>query len=141
MRTHVELVSATSCAWAGTASGTSAPDTGLFMTPNSDIAQRPGMGAGKGFLAATESGELAVEIWKTDQTGAPTHDEGMVARGYEFDAVRAFFTIHEDRLDVYVYEDADRQSAHRLMVELDPRLSRLELQEPWNFEREGCKDD
>jgi len=98
-----------------------------------DIAQWPGGGAGKGFLVSNDAGELAVKIWQTDRAGAPTHGEGLVALGYSFDAVLAFFAIDEGRLKLNVAEDADRQSAHRLIVEMDPRLGRLELQVGWDF--------
>jgi hypothetical protein len=87
------------------------------------------MGSGKGFLASNDAGERAVEVWKTDPAGAPTHGEGLAGLGYSFDAVLAFFTIDEGRLKVNVAEGADSDGALRLIVELDSRLRRLELQE------------
>jgi hypothetical protein len=102
------------------------------MDPTTDVAQWPGMGAGKGFLARSESGELALEVWKTDPAGAPTHGEVREALGYSFDAVLASFAIENGELKVY--EDDDVHGTYRLIVELDPRLGLLELKEGWNFE-------
>jgi hypothetical protein len=104
------------------------------MSSRSHIAPWPAAGPGKGLLVTAGSGELAVEVWKTDQAGAPTHGEVLEALGFPFDAVLAFFTIDEGQLNVLTSGDADVQSAYRLIVELDARLGPLELQERWDFD-------
>jgi hypothetical protein len=103
------------------------------MERTSDIAPWPGTGTGKGFLASNDSNEWAIEVWKTDQAGVPTHGEVLVAREYPVDDVLAFFTIDDRRLLVHIADDRIRQRVHRAIVEREPRLGELELQEGWDF--------